>query len=75
MKLGDVKDHQIDAFGDAYEYLMTMYASNAGKSGGEFFTPADVSTAETRSAIYPLAMPSSVMPIPERAKDRSAPET
>ena len=32
MKLGDVKDHQIDAFGDAYEYLMTMYASNAGKS-------------------------------------------
>ena len=39
MKLGDVKDHQIDAFGDAYEYLMTMYASNAGKSGGEFFTP------------------------------------
>ena len=43
MKLGDVKDHDIDAFGDAYEYLMTMYASNAGKSGGEFFTPADVS--------------------------------
>ena len=36
MKLGDVKDHEIDAFGDAYEYLMTMYASNAGKSGGEF---------------------------------------
>ena len=35
MKLGDVKDHQIDAFGDAYEYLMTMYASNAGKSGGD----------------------------------------
>ena len=39
MNLGDVKDHSIDAFGDAYEYLMTMYASNAGKSGGEFFTP------------------------------------
>ncbi len=35
MNLGDVKDHSIDAFGDAYEYLMTMYASNAGKSGGE----------------------------------------
>ena len=48
MKLGDVKDHQIDAFGDAYEYLMTMYASNAGKSGGEFFTPADVSELLTR---------------------------
>ena len=43
MNLGDVKDHDIDAFEDAYEYLMTMYASNAGKSGGEFFTPADVS--------------------------------
>ena len=33
----------IDAFGDAYEFLMTMYASNAGKSGGEFFTPQEVS--------------------------------
>ena len=48
MALGDVKDHDIDAFGDAYEYLMTMYASNAGKSGGEFFTPADVSELLTR---------------------------
>ena len=48
MDLGEVKDHQIDAFGDAYEYLMTMYASNAGKSGGEFFTPADVSELLTR---------------------------
>lgn len=35
MKLGDVKNHDIDAFGDAYEYLMSMYASNAGKSGGD----------------------------------------
>ena len=48
MNLGDVKDHDIDAFGDAYEYLMTMYASNAGKSGGEFFTPADISELLTR---------------------------
>ncbi len=48
MNLGDVKNHDIDAFGDAYEYLMTMYASNAGKSGGEFFTPADVSVLLTR---------------------------
>ena len=48
MNLGNVKDHEIDAFGDAYEYLMTMYASNAGKSGGEFFTPADVSELLTR---------------------------
>ena len=48
MNLGDVKSHDIDAFGDAYEYLMGMYASNAGKSGGEFFTPADVSELLTR---------------------------
>ena len=48
MALGEVRNHDIDAFGDAYEYLMTMYASNAGKSGGEFFTPADVSELLTR---------------------------
>ena len=48
MNLGDVKDHSIDAFGDAYEYLMAMYASNAGKSGGEFFTPTEVSELLTR---------------------------
>ena len=48
MALGSVKHHDIDAFGDAYEYLMSMYASNAGKSGGEFFTPADVSELLTR---------------------------
>ena len=48
MNLGDVCDHDIDAFGDAYEYLMSMYASHAGKSGGEFFTPADVSELLTR---------------------------
>ena len=48
MDLGSVQDHDIDAFGDAYEYLMTMYASNAGKSGGEFFTPAEVSELLTR---------------------------
>ena len=48
MNLGSVKDHDIDAFGDAYEYLMSMYASTAGKSGGEFFTPADVSELLTR---------------------------
>ncbi|SKA57982.1 type I restriction enzyme M protein [Succinivibrio dextrinosolvens DSM 3072] len=48
MNLGDVRSHEIDAFGDAYEYLMTMYASNAGKSGGEFYTPADVSVLLTK---------------------------
>lgn len=51
MNLGNVQDHSIDAFGDAYEYLMTMYASNAGKSGGEFFTPSDVSELLTRLGI------------------------
>jgi type I restriction enzyme M protein len=43
LELGDYGDNTIDAFGDAYEFLMTMYASNAGKSGGEFFTPQEVS--------------------------------
>lgn len=43
LKLGNYTDNTIDAFGDAYEFLMTMYASNAGKSGWEFFTPQEVS--------------------------------
>ena len=43
LKLGNYYDNTIDAFGDAYEFLMTMYAANAGKSGGEFFTPQEVS--------------------------------
>lgn len=51
MKLGNYQDNTIDAFGDAYEYLMSMYASNAGKSGGEFFTPQEVSDLLTRLAI------------------------
>lgn len=51
MNLGDYKDNTIDAFGDAYEYLMGMYASNAGKSGGEYFTPQEVSQLITRLAI------------------------
>jgi type I restriction enzyme M protein len=48
MKLGDYKDNTIDAFGDAYEFLMGMYASNAGKSGGEYYTPQEVSELLTR---------------------------
>ncbi len=43
MDLGELGEARIDAFGDAYEFLMTMYASKAGKSGGEFFTPQEVS--------------------------------
>jgi len=44
-------DNAIDAFGDAYEFLMTMYASNAGKSGGEFFTPQEVSELLARITV------------------------
>lgn len=43
LDFGDIKDESIDLFGDAYEYLVRMYASNAGKSGGEYFTPQEVS--------------------------------
>jgi len=48
LNLGNFQDNNIDAFGDAYEFLMTMYASNAGKSGGEFFTPQEVSELLTK---------------------------
>ena len=50
MNLGnsDYSDNTIDAFGDAYEYLMGMYASNAGKSGGEYYTPQEVSELLTK---------------------------
>ena len=51
MKLGDYKDNTIDAFGDAYEFLMGMYASNAGKSGGEYFTPQEVSELLSRLTV------------------------
>ena len=40
---GDFEENEIDAFGDAYEFLISKYASNAGKSGGEYFTPQTVS--------------------------------
>jgi type I restriction enzyme M protein len=51
LALGDFADNTIDAFGDAYEYLMTMYASSAGKSGGEFFTPQEVSELLARITV------------------------
>lgn len=51
INLGNYQDNSIDAFGDAYEFLMSMYASNAGKSGGEFYTPQEVSELLTRLAI------------------------
>ena len=43
MNLKSYNSNSIDTFGDAYEYLISMYASNAGKSGGEFYTPQEVS--------------------------------
>ncbi len=51
ISLGNYQDNSIDAFGDAYEFLMSMYASNAGKSGGEFYTPQEVSELLTKLAI------------------------
>ena len=51
LALGEFADNSIDAFGDAYEYLMAMYAANAGKSGGEFFTPQEVSELLARITV------------------------
>lgn len=51
ISLGEYQNNNIDAFGDAYEFLMSMYASNAGKSGGEFYTPQEVSELLTRLCI------------------------
>lgn len=51
LNLGNYGDNSIDLFGDAYEYLMTMYAANAGKSGGEFFTPQEVSELLARITV------------------------
>jgi type I restriction enzyme M protein len=51
LNLGTFSDNTIDAFGDAYEFLMTMYASSAGKSGGEFFTPQEVSELLARITV------------------------
>ena len=53
MPLSDnITDNRNDIFGDAYEYLMKMYAANAGKSGGEFFTPQEVSEVLARIAAH-----------------------
>lgn len=52
MKLGEYQEAGIDVFGDAYEYLMAMYASSAGKSGGEFFTPQEVSELLAKIAVH-----------------------
>ncbi|AST21133.1 MULTISPECIES: type I restriction-modification system subunit M [Corynebacterium] len=51
LPLGDFADNTIDIFGDAYEYLMGMYASSAGKSGGEYYTPQEVSELLSRITV------------------------
>ena len=52
LNFGDFTDNQIDLFGDAYEFLISNYAANAGKSGGEFFTPQSVSKLIAQLAIH-----------------------
>lgn len=51
LPLGDLQENSIDLFGDAYEYLMQMYAANAGKSGGEYYTPQEVSELLARITV------------------------
>ena len=52
LDFGNFKDNRIDLFGDAYEFLISNYAANAGKSGGEFFTPQQVSKLIARLATH-----------------------
>ena len=52
LDFGNFEDNQIDLFGDAYEYLISNYAANAGKSGGEFFTPQSVSKLIAKLATW-----------------------
>lgn len=51
LDFGKFEDNEIDLFGDAYEFLISNYAANAGKSGGEFFTPQNVSNLIARLAM------------------------
>ncbi|WP_323616250.1 type I restriction-modification system subunit M [Erysipelothrix rhusiopathiae] len=52
LDFGEFEDNQIDLFGDAYEFLISNYAANAGKSGGEFFTPQSVSKLIAQLAMH-----------------------
>lgn len=52
LNFGDFEDNKIDLFGDAYEFLISNYAANAGKSGGEFFTPQHVSKLIAQLAMH-----------------------
>ena len=52
LNFGRFEENQIDLFGDAYEFLISNYAANAGKSGGEFFTPQHVSRLIAQLAMH-----------------------
>jgi type I restriction enzyme M protein len=52
LDFGDFEGSHIDLFGDAYEFLISNYAANAGKSGGEFFTPQHVSRLIAQLAMH-----------------------
>lgn len=52
LSFGNFEESQIDLFGDAYEFLISNYAANAGKSGGEFFTPQNVSKLIAQLAMH-----------------------
>ena len=52
INFGEFEENQIDLFGDAYEFLISNYAANAGKSGGEFFTPQHVSKLIAQLAMH-----------------------
>lgn len=55
LDFGNFEENKIDLFGDAYEFLIHNYAANAGKSGGEFFTPQDVSKLISQLATHKLS--------------------
>lgn len=52
LEFGDFHGSEIDLFGDAYEFLISNYAANAGKSGGEYFTPQNVSKLIAQLALH-----------------------
>ena len=52
LNFGNFEDNEIDLFGDAYEFLIGNYAQNAGKSGGEFFSPQQVSKLIAQLALH-----------------------
>jgi type I restriction enzyme M protein len=52
LNFGKFEENQIDLFGDAYEFLISKYAANAGKSGGEYFTPTHVSKLIAQLALH-----------------------